>query len=166
MFAPLPDPIMPGMTSSAASRPTQDSPADRSLLIARAFVARRQSHSPYSRFAVGAAVRTEDGQIFQGSNIENASYGLTMCAERVAIFRAVAAGQRRILALAISAVPAAWPCGACRQVLAEFADPSCPVIVAEGDSIVGSSTLGDLLPHAFEAQFLVGDGSEESPSRP
>ena len=117
---------------------------------ARAAAAR--AYCPYSNFHVGAAVLA-DGVIYAGCNVENASYGLTICAERAAIFTAIAAGARRIEALALACVDAAddapaalrMPCGACRQVLAEFASPATPVWV-EG---VGGLTLADLLPHAF-----------------
>ncbi len=91
--------------------------------------------------------------MFAGCNVENASYGLTMCAERVALFKAVCAGSRRQVAIAVSAEPAAWPCGACRQVLAEFAEPDCLVIVAEGGREVARTTVADLLPNAFSTVF-------------
>jgi cytidine deaminase len=125
-------------------------------LVRAAAAVREHAYAPYSRFHVGAAVLTDDGRTFSGANVENASYGLTVCAERAAIFSAVAAGARRILALAVSAVPAAFPCGACRQVLAEFADPSCPVVVCEGERIECVVTLGELLPCAFSS---VGPGT-------
>ncbi len=130
-------------------------PLDQSLLalVAQAAEARKRAYSPYSAFQVGAALLTADGRAFAGGNVENASYGLTMCAERVAIFTAVAAGAKRVSALAVSAEPAAWPCGACRQVLAEFAGPDCLVIVAEGPRVVARVMLGDLLPHAFSPVF-------------
>jgi cytidine deaminase len=121
-------------------------------LLAAARAAGERAHAPYSHFRVGAAVRV-GGRIFAGCNIENASYGLTICAERVAIFSAVCAGHRRIEALAVACIDARadapaeerMPCGACRQVLAEFADPDMPVYV-EG---VGTFTVADLLPHPF-----------------
>lgn len=122
-------------------------------LIRRAASARRHAYAPYSSFHVGAAVLTSDGRVFTGSNVENASYGLTMCAERVAVFGAVAAGAGKPIALVVSAEPAAWPCGACRQVLTEFAEPECPVIVAEGARQVAWVALEELLPHAFSPVF-------------
>lgn len=110
------------------------------------------AHAPYSAFRVGAAARA-GGKIYSGCNIENASYGLSICAERVAIFTAVAAGAKRIEALALACIDAKagaptgsrMPCGACRQVMAEFSESGVAVHV-DG---VGSFTLGQLLPHAF-----------------
>src|SRR5579864_6622228 len=95
---------------------------DIQQLLRAARSASRQAYCPYSRFAVGAALLSADGRVFAGCNVENASYGLTICAERNAIFQAVAAGERRIQAIAIytpTPTPSA-PCGACRQVLYEF----------------------------------------------
>jgi cytidine deaminase len=121
-------------------------------LLDRARVARQAAYAPYSHFSVGAAVLTADGDIFTGCNIENASFGATLCAERVAVFTAVAAGQRRFTALAVVAgtpdpVP---PCGLCLQVLAEFS-PDCQVIMATAAAAgaVRLATLEDLLPLAF-----------------
>ena len=121
-------------------------------LLVAAREAGRGAYCPYSRFRVGAAVRA-GGRIFAGANVENASYGLTMCAERTAVFAAVIAGATRIEAVAIACadVPEgadpslSMPCGACRQVLAEFADPEAPVVIDR----VGTFTLGELLPWAF-----------------
>lgn len=126
---------------------------DIAMLIAEAHKAMGQAYAPYSKFQVGAAVLTPSGQIFRGCNIENASYGLTVCAERNAVFAAVGAGQRQIVAVAVVAsgdiFP--YPCGACRQVLAEFSDPNLPVYVASSLNLkkVESLTLGDLLPKSF-----------------
>ncbi len=110
------------------------------------------AYAPYSRYSVGAAVVDERGRVFTGVNVENASYGLTICAERIAVGMAVSLGARRIVALAVAASGDAtpWPCGACRQVLAEFADADTPVWVAgAGDRRPRRTTLGALLPHAF-----------------
>ena len=128
-------------------------PADPTALLNAARAAAAQAYCPYSNFHVGAAVLA-DGKIFAGCNVENASYGLTICAERNAIFAAVASGVRRIQAIALACVdatadaPAAsrMPCGACRQVIAEFAAADMPVYV-DG---VGALTVADLLPHAFQ----------------
>jgi cytidine deaminase len=122
------------------------------ILLTAARDAARHAYCPYSNFHVGAAVQA-DGKIFRGCNVENASYGLTICAERNAIFAAVASGARRIQAIALACVDAAndapaalrMPCGACRQVIAEFAAPETPVHI-DG---VGTLTVADLLPSAF-----------------
>ena len=120
-------------------------------LIAVAFQALENAHAPYSNYRVGAALLCTDGSVFVGCNVENASYGLTNCAERTALFSAVAAGKKDFAAIAIAASgdPAPFPCGACRQVLSEFCDPDFPVHVAATD---GHQTipLGELLPHAFD----------------
>lgn len=125
---------------------------DADTLLAEARAAATASYSPYSRFRVGAAVAA-GGRVFRGCNVENASYGLTVCAERSAIFAAVAAGERRIEAIAVacvdadqeSAAAALMPCGACLQVMREFAGPATPVHVDRARSYA----LGELLPHPF-----------------
>lgn len=113
---------------------------------------RRAAHAPYSKFRVGAAVVDDQGRVHVGCNVENASYGLTICAERNAVAAAVAAGVRRIRAVAVitEAEPLGSPCGACRQVLAEFASDDVPVILS-GPSGAHKETLsvGELLPRAF-----------------
>jgi cytidine deaminase len=123
-------------------------------LLAAAQSARDAAYAPYSGdFKVGAAVLTADGQIFTGCNIENASFGASMCAERVAIYTAVAAGQRQIIALAVIAdtpQPVA-PCGLCRQVLSEFS-PDCQVIMANLKDEYRKMKLTQLLPAAFKFQ--------------
>ena len=110
-----------------------------------------RSYSPYSKFAVAATVIDEDGREFGGVNVENASYGLTMCAERVAIYSAIAAGAKRIHAvgLVMQNRQRISPCGVCRQVLAEFCDPSVLVFTDGGDGEPYSWTVGELLPAAF-----------------
>jgi cytidine deaminase len=106
------------------------------------------AHAPYSRFAVGAALRTADGSVYLGVNVENASYGLTSCAERNAVFAAVAAGHREFAAIAVHAdADSAPPCGACRQVLAEFAPELRVIRLRDGAAVV--SSLSDLLPERF-----------------
>ncbi len=125
---------------------------DGRQLLAAARLAARDAYCPYSQFHVGAAVLA-GGAVFAGCNVENASYGLTVCAERVAIFAAVAAGKRRIEAIAVTcpdapadaAVGNLMPCGACRQVMAEFGGPQLLVIVDR----VGVLRLGELLPNPF-----------------
>jgi cytidine deaminase len=115
--------------------------------------AREAAYVPYSHFAVGAALRAEDGRIYTGCNVENASYGLTMCAERNAVAHAVAEGARRFDAVAVVTENGVTPCGACRQVLAEFG-PEMTVVVSDtaGNRIVYS--IADLLPAAFTPAHL------------
>jgi cytidine deaminase len=120
-------------------------------LIEAATRVRAHAHAPYSRYQVGAAVRGGSGRIYAGANVENASYGLSLCAERSAVAAAVAAGETRIVAAAVvtSTSPPAAPCGACRQVLAEFADDALPLALANDAGERADTTLGALLPHAF-----------------
>ena len=125
----------------------------KQLLIKKAAAAMRQAYAPYSRFCVGAALLTHEGRVFQGCNVENASYGLTLCAERTALGAAIAAGQRRFTAIAIVAngKTAPMPCGACLQVFAEFCRPDFVIITAAARHPAATSvyTLKDLLPRAF-----------------
>jgi cytidine deaminase len=123
-------------------------------LIDAARRAQQQAYAPYSRFRVGAAVEGEDGTIFAGCNVENASYGLVMCAERVAIGAAVAAGVRhfRRVAVVSDSEPPAAPCGACRQVIFEFA-PDADVL-AVGPRSSHRWTMRELLPAAFSGSQL------------
>jgi cytidine deaminase len=122
----------------------------RDAIIQAAIDARQRAYAKYSDFLVGAALLAEDGQIFSGCNVENASYGLTICAERAAAFAAVAAGQQRFEWLAIATSGGLTPCGACRQVLAEFA-PDLPILLIDVDrpGQVQEVCLRDLLPKAF-----------------
>ena len=122
----------------------------RDAVVQAAIEVRERAYATYSKFLVGAAVLAGDGRIFAGCNVENSSYGLTICAERAAVFAAVAAGQRRFELLAVATAGGATPCGACRQVLTEFA-PELPILLVDVDkpgSIVEVS-LRDLLPGAF-----------------
>lgn len=127
-------------------------------LLQLAEQARLKAYVPYSHFAVGAAIQTDHGDMFTGCNIENASYGLTNCAERTAVFQMVAHGQQRIRAIAVVADTSRpiSPCGACRQVLAEFGEENTPVILANVQGQKMITTLGELLPYAF----VKGDMSE------
>lgn len=122
-------------------------------LLRAAADALKNAYAPYSRYRVGAAVRAADGSVFSGCNVENASYGLTLCAERAAVCAAIAAGHRRLTAVAIVAegTTSPYPCGACRQVLAEFTRSDTPVLVAQIDRLAHPRRLrmGTLLPHAF-----------------
>ena len=112
-------------------------------LIERAMEMARKAYAPYSRFQVGAAVLAESGEIYGGANVENASYGATVCAERSAIFAAVNAGERKLKAIAVTATP----CGICRQVMREFCDPEAfRVIVAKTADDYRVFTLEELLP--------------------
>lgn len=124
---------------------------DAERLLDAAREALQHAHAPYSRFRVGAAVIDERGRMFTGANVENASYGLAMCAERVAIFSAIAAGARAIVAIAVTAegTRAITPCGACRQVMAEFCEADAPMWAGGRDATVSVYTVGELLPNAF-----------------
>ena len=125
-------------------------------LIDRAIVAREKTYSPYSHFGVGAALLCEDGVIYEGCNIENASYGLTNCAERTAIFKAVSEGHTKFKALAVVADtegPCA-PCGACRQVMAEFKIPL--IILGNLMGNIKIVTIEELLPFSFSECDVIG----------
>ena len=119
-------------------------------LIRRAKEARKNAYSPYSKVMIGAAVLTSDGKIFTGCNIENASYGLTMCAERVALFAGHARGKRGVVALAVAGPSgnATPPCGACRQVMNEW-NPRMLVVYVDAMGALRTLGLEALLPHAF-----------------
>ncbi len=124
---------------------------DFTSLIESARLVREHAYVPYSHFAVGAALRTKGGRIFTGCNVENLSFGLTICAERVAVGAAVAAGERDFEALAVVAdsKEPVTPCGACRQVLAEFST-TLPVCSANLEGAVYESSIAELLPRAKE----------------
>jgi len=120
-------------------------------LIDEAFQALEHAHAPYSEYLVGAALLCADGTVFRGCNVENASFGLTNCAERTAIFSAIAAGQREFTAMAIAASGEStpYPCGACRQVMVEFFQQDFPVHVARNDGF-DTITMSELLPNSFD----------------
>jgi cytidine deaminase len=130
---------------------------DSNALLARARECLDRAYAPYSRFRVAAAVIDERGRVFTGVNVENISYGLSICAERVAIFAAIAAGAERITALAVTSSGAELlsPCGACRQVIAEFAAPEVP-IYCDAAGKPHRWTLSELLPNGFAASQLGG----------
>ena len=128
---------------------------DVEALVRAAIAARERAYAPYSRFAVGAALLTASGEVFGGCNVENAAYGHAICAERTAIVSAVAAGHREFAAIAVvTPTPGpASPCGACRQVLAEFG-LDMVVILANLKGATARTTVRDLLPGAFTGQDL------------
>ncbi len=127
----------------------------RHRLISTALETRQRAYAAYSHFQVGASLMTPDGTLISGCNVENASYGLTLCAERVAVGTAVAAGYRQFVALAVAAPGGPPPCGACRQMLAEFA-PHLPILLVDADSPqrVLETSLEILLPAAFTRESL------------
>lgn len=127
---------------------------NQKLLIEAAQQARKRAYAKYSNFHVGAAVETSDGKIYQGCNIENASYSLTICAERTALFTAIAAGERHFTHLVVATENGVSPCGACRQVIWELCGDIPITIVDEtGNARVTSSS--ELLPEAFDEQDLI-----------
>ncbi len=118
--------------------------------------AREQAHAPYSNFKVGAALECTDGRVFAGCNVENSSYGLSMCAERVAIFKAISEGYRdfqRIAVIADTHAPVR-PCGACRQVISDLFPKQAEVILANLHGALEVTTISDLLPAPFDRSFL------------
>jgi cytidine deaminase len=122
---------------------------ERQSLIDLANEARRRAYAPYSHYQVGAALRTRSGRIFTGCNVENAAYPQCMCAERVAIFKAVSEGETEFEVLAVATPNGGSPCGGCRQVMAEFGLDTI-VLIADGDGrLVLETTVGGLLPGAF-----------------
>ncbi|MBE6784543.1 MAG: cytidine deaminase [Ruminococcaceae bacterium] len=119
-------------------------------LILRAIEIKKNSYSPYSDFAVGAALLCADGEVFTGVNVENVSFGLTNCAERTAFFKAVSEGKRTFEAIAIVGKDTYLsPCGACRQVMAEFCDENFRIIFAKNENDYIVKTLGEILPFSF-----------------
>ncbi|MBE6064609.1 cytidine deaminase [Clostridium cochlearium] len=129
---------------------------DYKELIKKAIEARALAYVPYSNFRVGAAILTEDNSIYNGCNIENASYGATNCAERTAIFKAVSEGKTKIKAIAVIGRKDefTYPCGICRQVIAEFADKDTIVILAKNIDEYEVKTLEEILPGAFTQKDL------------
>ena len=136
-------------------------PTHRTRLDAAAGESQADAYAPYSHFRVGAAVLGESGAVYTGANIENAAYNPTICAERVAIFKAVNAGERRILAVAVCTANGAAPCGPCRQVMREFGDEMAVYIVADGGDR-RETTLRALLPDSFGPEDLKTDGERKN----
>ena len=122
---------------------------ERQFLIDLANEARRRAYAPYSNYAVGAAVRSRSGRIFTGVNVENAAYPMTICAERVALFKAVSEGEREFDVIAVVTADGGSPCGGCRQVLAEFGTDIVVLIGNGTGKLVTETTVADLLPGAF-----------------
>ncbi|MBN1991866.1 MAG: cytidine deaminase [Anaerolineae bacterium] len=122
-------------------------------LIEEALKAREYAYVPYSHYKVGAALLTADGKIYPGCNVENAAYGPSMCAERVAVFKAVSEGHKDFAAIAVVTINGGMPCGVCRQVLREFA-PNLTVIIGDIEGNYKVFTFSDLLPHSFGPENL------------
>lgn len=125
----------------------------KETLIKAACEVREKAYAPYSKYRVGAAILAEDGRIFTGVNVENASYGLTICAERTAVFSAITAGARQLLAVAICTEFVGSPCGACRQVMSEFAG-DIPVWLCDSTGKARETSLHTLLPDHFGPDHL------------
>ena len=128
----------------------------RDELIRRAVTAKQTSYSPYSKFRVGAAILTSDGEIFSGCNVENASYGLAICAERNAVFQAAFAGKRKIIAVAVTSDEKSFltPCGACRQVISEFAAGNAEIVLITVDGKTKSVKFGKIFPTPLKLEKL------------
>lgn len=129
-------------------------PELQASLISRALEARKWAYAPYSGYAVGAALLAESGKMYSGSNVENAAYPVSICAERVAVFSAVHQGERKFQAIAVATENGGTPCGSCRQVLAEFGLDIEVLIVDRDGRVVSQSTLAELLPAAFTPSDL------------
>jgi cytidine deaminase len=128
----------------------------RQKLIDDALLARHWAYAPYSHYLVGAALLTASGKIYDGVNVENAAYPTGMCAERVAVFKAVSEGERKFIAIAVATSNGGTPCGACRQVLSEFGLETIVLIVDGSGQIIMETSLAELLPGAFKPQDLPG----------
>ena len=126
----------------------------RVQLIEQAQQARQRAYAPYSNYRVGAALLTSTGDVFCGANVENAAYPTSMCAERVAIFKAVSEGQRQFQAIAVVTENGGSPCGSCRQVLAEFGLETLVLIADAQGRVVQEMTVAELLPGAFRPADL------------
>lgn len=175
--AAAPGAATPGAAAPGAATPKDDElvvldadsrqPLPRELgeLIAAARAVQGRAYAPYSGFAVGAAVRLGDGRIFTGANVENASYGLAVCAERTAVLAAVLAGGRQVVAVAVctSLWPPAAPCGMCRQTLAEFAHDA-EVVLCSPSGPAQRTRLAVLLPHAFRPSDLEQFAEQSAPA--
>lgn len=123
-------------------------------LVNAALTARDRSYAPYSRYRVGSAVLAEDGIIVTGCNVENASYGATICAERVALTRAVAEGKRGFVAIAVATADGGTPCGICRQVMVELG-PEMDVLISDSTGAIRITSVRALLPDSFDGSGLI-----------
>lgn len=122
---------------------------ERQRLVDAAIQARRWAYAPYSNYAVGAAVLTDSGRVYDGVNVENAAYPTGICAERVALFKAISEGERNFVAIAVATSNGGAPCGSCRQVMAEFSTEMLVLIADMNGQIVSEMSVADLLPGAF-----------------
>jgi len=127
----------------------------RAILVRQAQAARGRAYAPYSKYLVGAALLTATGKIYEGANIENAAYPVTICAERVAVFKAVSEGEREFIAVAVVTANGGSPCGSCRQVLAEFGLDTVVLIADKDGQVVLETSVRELLPGAFTPDDLV-----------
>lgn len=134
----------------------QTAPRTAAELIALAREARERAHAPYSNFKVGAAVECTDGRVFTGCNVENSSYGLSLCAERVAIFKAISEGVRTFARIAViaDAYAPVRPCGACRQVISDLFPHDAEVVMANLRGASESLKISELLPAPFDRSYL------------
>lgn len=135
---------------------------EKSQLMEESKIARENAYVPYSKFKVGAALLSKEGKVYHGCNIENAAYSMTNCAERTAVFKAVSEGVRDFSSLAVVADTEGpvSPCGACRQVIAEFCEPTMPVYLINLKGNVLETTVAELLPGAFSPEDLANAGSK------
>jgi cytidine deaminase len=154
------------MKHPIVTQPTRPDAAFEDLIQA-ALAARARAYAPYSHFLVGAALLAEDGRVFTGTNVENATYGLTICAERTAVVKAVSEGVRQFKAIAIATDhdPPATPCGMCRQTLAEFA-LDLPIVLVNVAGRRVQVHLNTLLPHAFRPSDLLDRPASKSGGEP
>jgi cytidine deaminase len=130
---------------------TQEQKAD---LVKAAKHVREWAYAPYSKYKVGAAVLTESGRVYEGANVENAAFPVTICAERAAIFTAVSNGEKKFEAIAVVTENGGTPCGSCRQVMAEFGIDTLVIIADENENILFEKKVSDLLPGAFTPDDL------------
>lgn len=128
--------------------------AERQSLIELAVEARRKAYAPYSKYPVGSSLRTKSGRVYTGVNIENAAYPAGICAERVAIFKAVSEGEREFEVITVVTNNGGSPCGSCRQVMAEFGLDTIVLLADADGKLVKQTTVGELLPEAFQPRHL------------